>query len=384
MQLDPWRGNNDRYADYGRQEERLASLNGANSGSAVSTSTIGRVSIPYLRNCGKYYLLASIIVFRLIATSKQRLLPEWLPFHPWRWWVQTRSVYLPVSYLYVNKCQMPLNPLLQAIRDEIYVQPYSTIAFSKHCNTVAACDLKLPPSTIRNMANPILSIWDSYLRPEWLRRRVNGVLRALISREDENTSYVDLASVNQFLIMVAIYFHEGEGSPSLAKHREKFSTFLWQGPDGMQVAATDGVQIWDTAFSVIAVAEAGIARVDRFKTTMEKALGYLNTSQIRENLEDPYRQPRKGGWAFSTKENGFMVSDCSGEAMIAVMMLLEEWYVFVIVFECVAHMICIAASPKSSQTLASEIAWTHSFPCRMPMVDLPAMNALAQVHGSSI
>lgn len=66
-----------------------------------------------------------------------------------------RSVFLPMSYLYVNKCQMPLNTLLKEIREEIYIQPYASVHFKQHCDTIAASDIKLPPSIIRNL-NPIL------------------------------------------------------------------------------------------------------------------------------------------------------------------------------------------------------------------------------------
>lgn len=63
------------------------------------------------------------------------LLPDWVPFHPWRWWVQCRVVYLPVSYLYANKVTKPLNPLLQSLRQEIFTRPFEEIDFqplSKH------------------------------------------------------------------------------------------------------------------------------------------------------------------------------------------------------------------------------------------------------------
>lgn len=245
----------------------------------------------------------------------ERLLPDWVPFHPWRWWVQTRSVYLPTSYLYVNKCQMPLNSLLEAIREEIYIQPYSSIRFREHGNTVAAPDMKVPPSMILKLANPILRIWDAYLRPDWLHRKVNQTIRDLMQREDDNTSYNNLASVNQALQLTAVYFADGNDSEGVAKHREKLPVYVWQGPEGMTVSGTDGVQVWDTAFSVLAVVEAGLAQDVRFRPAMAKALEYLDISQLRDNLSDPYREQRKGGWTFSTKGNGFKVSDCSAESM---------------------------------------------------------------------
>ena len=220
---------------------------------------------------------------------------------------------------------MPLNPLLENIREEIYVQSFSSIRFEDHCSTVAATDLKVMPSMILKLANPLLRIWDTYLRPAWLHRKIQNTLRDQIRRHDENTACNDLTVVDQSLIMAMLYFDEGEGSIGLAKHREVSSSFLWQGADGMTASGTDGIQVWDTAFSVLAVVEAGLTQDSRFHEGMLKALGFLEKQQLREDLDDPYRQPRKGGWTFSTKTNGFLVPDCSGEAMKAVLLLQEKW-----------------------------------------------------------
>ena len=129
-------------------------------------------------------------------------------------------------------------------REEIYTHPYSKIRFRQHSNTVAAADLKLPPSMILNLANPILRIWDAYLRPECLHSKVNQTIRDLMQREDENTSYNNLASVNQALQLTAVYFADGEDSEGVAKHRDKLQIYVWQGAEGMTVSGTDGVQVW--------------------------------------------------------------------------------------------------------------------------------------------
>ncbi len=92
----------------------------------------------------------------------------------------------------------------------------------------------------------------------------------------------------------------------------------------MTSCGTNGAQVWDTAFTVLAVAEAGLAQDPRFKGAMIKALGFLDISQLGDDLSDPYRQQRKGGWPFSTKENGYIVSDCAAESMKAVMLLQQE------------------------------------------------------------
>jgi squalene cyclase len=52
-----------------------------------------------------------------------RLLPTWLPFHPSRWWIHTRTVYVPMSYLYGVRFKAVEDPLILALR-EVGFQPH--------------------------------------------------------------------------------------------------------------------------------------------------------------------------------------------------------------------------------------------------------------------
>ncbi|GKZ96109.1 hypothetical protein CBS63078_1975 [Aspergillus niger] len=252
------------------------------------------------------------------------LLPDWIPFHPWRWWVQCRVVYLPVSYLYANKVAIPLNPLIASLRQEIYTQSYESIHFEKHRDAVAVTDLKKPPSSLLRVANMCLHFWEQYFRPNYVAQWANERVYELIRREDENTSYNCLAPVNKAFHMVSVWHSDGATSTRMHRHREVIPSYMWVGEEGMTCSGTNGVQVWDTAFSIQAMVEAGVSMLPEFRSTLEKALKYLDISQLREDLADEYRQPRKGGWPFSTRNNGYIVSDCAAEALKAVLMLQEE------------------------------------------------------------
>ena len=143
--------------------------------------------------------------------------------------------------------------------------------------------------------NPLLRTWEAYLRPFWLHRLANRTVQDLIRREDDNTSYNDSAPVNKALQMLAVHFINGDNSESLAKHREKLPTYLWQSEEGMTSSGTNGVQVWDTALTILAVVEAGLVLDPRFKPSMIKALKFVEMSQLRDDPQDPYRQRRKGG-----------------------------------------------------------------------------------------
>lgn len=126
--------------------------------------------------------------------------------------------------------------------------------------------------------NPVMRTWETYIRPAWLHRQANVAVRDLMRREDENTSYTDLAPVSKALQMAAIYFADGKNSTSLTEQREALPTYLWQSHDGMTSCGTNGVQVWDTAFTILAVVEAGLAHDERFNQAMISALDFLDVS----------------------------------------------------------------------------------------------------------
>ncbi|RKF53282.1 Lanosterol synthase [Golovinomyces cichoracearum] len=252
------------------------------------------------------------------------ILPSWLPIHPSRWWVQCRVVYLPTSYLWSNRCSKPLNPLLEKLQGEIYDQPYERINFAKHRNTVAASDRKRSLTLLLRFFFFIITFWCNLLRPRWLLRYANRRVSDLMKMEEHNTGYECLAPVNKAFHMAATWFEEGSDSERLRRHRENVEVYMWMGPNGMTSNGTNGVQVWDTEFSILAAVEAGISDDPVLSPSLHKAHEFLEKSQFRDDLDDEYRQPRKGGWPFSTKSNGYIVSDCAAEGLRAIIKLQNE------------------------------------------------------------
>jgi squalene/oxidosqualene cyclase-like protein len=66
--------------------------------------------------------------------------------------------------------------------------------------------------------------------------------------------------------------------------------------------------------------EAGLA--PQFPECTRKIYGFLDRAQIRRNEEQMgryFRHPSKGGWPFSTAAHGWPISDCTSEALKAVL-----------------------------------------------------------------
>src|SRR6185436_2766199 len=75
------------------------------------------------------------------------------------------------------------------------------------------------------------------------------------------------------------------------------------------------------------VTDAGLQTDERWKPMLLKALKFMDDQQMRENCihqDKSYRQQRKGGWAFSNKDQGYAVSDCISEALKSVIVLQKS------------------------------------------------------------
>lgn len=94
---------------------------------------------------------------------------------------------------------------------------------------------------------------------------------------------------------------------------------------------TNGSQLWDAAFISQALVETGLGSLPQNQDSTHKLLKWLDDCQIRENpkyYEEAYRHATKGAWPFSTKEQGYTVSDCAAEGMKAVLLLQSLPFVF--------------------------------------------------------
>ena len=230
-----------------------------------------------------------------------------------------------MSYIFSNRFSYPPTPLTLQLRQEIYTKPYASIKFSAHRNDISPTDDYHPKSLIlRVIFWLVVNIWLPFLQPRWIKKRAEDWTWRLIQYEDANTDYADLAPVNAPMNTIASYIHDGPDSDSFLTHLDRLRNYLWMKHEGMLCNGTDGLQSWDTSFLIQAVYEAGLASDPQWKPMLLKALEFLDDQQIRENCVDQqicYRQQRKGAWAFSTRKQGYTVSDTTAEALKAVLLL---------------------------------------------------------------
>jgi lanosterol synthase len=258
------------------------------------------------------------------------LLPDWVPIAPWRWWIHMRQVFLPMSYIWSKRWRYKSTPLTESLKEELFTSPYDTINFSSHRNSISPKDNYHPKSWLLNSINWVLvNIWNPWLRTEYIRKRAESWTFELIEWEDENTVYANLGPVNGPMNLLSCYIHDGPDADSVRKHRERMHDFLWMKNEGMLMNGTNGVQVWDTSFLIQAVIAAGLAEDPTYKEMLTKALDFLADQQIPEDCRESdrcYRQRRKGAWGFSTRDQGYTVSDCTSEALKAVLLLQDRGF----------------------------------------------------------
>ena len=186
--------------------------------------------------------LVGLLLLLLQITDLRRLLPEWVPFHPWRYWIHMRQIYIPLAFLWATKFQTPVDDLILSLRKELYTQPYSSINWPAQRNNCAPIDLYTPHPPILDLLFSLLDKYD-YVVPSYLRRKGIEAAYAQMVYDDENTSYQALAPVNKPLNFICRWIRDGEGSDSVKLHREKFRDFLWLGREGMMMCGTNGSQV---------------------------------------------------------------------------------------------------------------------------------------------
>ncbi|MCZ6635232.1 MAG: terpene cyclase/mutase family protein [bacterium] len=242
------------------------------------------------------------------------LLPYRLPFHPGRFWCHARQVYLPMSYLYGIKAQVPADDLIQALRTELYDRPFETIPFHHHRNTVAPCDRRTPQSWLLSTLTQCLG-WYERRHSVILRKKALDTVFTHIDYEDRVTHFVRLGPVNALLNTLVHYFREPESS-AVQQSWDALPQYLWDGEDGVMMNGYNATALWDTAFQVQAI--LATPHTEEHTDILKRAYTYIRSNQVVEELPYTkrfYRDRSLGGWGLGNKDNGWPVTDCTAEAL---------------------------------------------------------------------
>ncbi len=246
------------------------------------------------------------------------LLPQALPFHPRRLWCHTRQVYLPLSWLYAKRSCIEPTPLITALRAELYERPYEEIHFAAYRNTVAPCDDLYPVQPLMRAVNVLQNTYEVQPFKPLRARACDEVLRH-IRYEDRVTNWVALGPVNRVLNALVYHFNEPGGEEEQLAF-SAMDLYLCETPRGIHMDGYSSTALWDTAFAVQALLEAGDAPWE----ALCRAHDFIRDNQICREMperEQFYRSQALGGWPFGDATSGWPVTDCTAEGLRCVLAL---------------------------------------------------------------
>jgi squalene/oxidosqualene cyclase-like protein len=248
------------------------------------------------------------------------LLPQQAPMHPRRLWCHARMVYLPMAWLYGTRATVPDEPLLAALRDELYQGRYDHIDWAAQREVVAPADAYRPATAALRGVNRVQGGLERL--PALLRRRALDECLKLIRHEDAATGDLDIGPVNAVLNMFVHHFRGEAGRADFERGWPKFDqAYLWDGHDGLKMQGYNNAELWDTAFAVqalLAAEEVGALARAGTDPVLARAYDFVRDNQILEDVPEAarhYRHPSRGGWPFSNRRHGWPITDCTAEGL---------------------------------------------------------------------
>ena len=246
------------------------------------------------------------------------LLPGWLPVHPRRYYCHTRHIYLAMSYLYGRRIRAALGPLGDELCHELYGLPRARVQFSIARRAVSATDLRPGPRGLR-ADSPTSWCCTNGSRP----RRSGGARSCTASRrilyEQRQSRYQALSPVNGLLNCLALWAHD-PAHPDLEPSLAGVEAWRWEDrEEGVRYAGARS-HTWDTAFA--RRRSSSDPSTPRRGTRSAAPTASSDPPSSRRSCPTPGPSigiRSAGGWCFSDGAHRWPVSDCTAEALMAIL-----------------------------------------------------------------
>ncbi len=255
------------------------------------------------------------------------LLPHWMPLHPDSLYCHTRQGYLGMAFLYGSRFRGSLGDLTDDLRSELYDTPYERIDFARHRTHVAQTDLFVRPNALVRAILAVLAAAERHPIASVRRRALSTCLDRIVL-EQRQSAHLGLSPVDGLLNCLAM-FAAGVPEDQLDRSLRGVGHWRWEDEeDGLRYTGARS-SAWDTAFAVRAVSEARQASTTRgqdpvvgLEPALRRAHRWLQQTQLREEISNPAGAARDsvvGGWCFSDGAHRWPVSDCTAEALSAIL-----------------------------------------------------------------
>lgn len=246
-------------------------------------------------------------------------LPRQVPLHPSNFYCHTRLIYMGMAALFGAKLTAPRTPLVAALRQELFPgQRYEDIDFASARGLLREDDLYAAPTPqLRGLY--AASVAYEKVHSRRVRKRLLQSLRERIRWELRTTDHTSISPVSGLLNILTLWQNDPDDADA-RRGIEKLEGWIWEDEvDGTRVTgARSG--IWDTGFALSALNAA--APHVQVNDTIERGAHWLASQQIDETFDgyrEAYRIDPKGGFPFAEIWHGWPVSDCTAEAIEALM-----------------------------------------------------------------
>ena len=253
------------------------------------------------------------------------LLPEWLPFHPRRFYCHTRLIYLGIAFIAGKRYQANLpEPLLSDLRQELYQEPYGDIDFAQLRHCLAPGDVFVPITPLLRRIYDLLAGFER-LHARKLREKALQHCLDRILYEQRSTRYQGISPVNGLLNTLALFVHDRH-HPDLEASLEGVEAWRWEDEaEGIRYVGARS-NTWDTGFVLQALSLVENPKQD-LVAAVARAQDFLAKAQMLEelpNFNSYWRDPGVGGWCFSDGQHRWPVSDCTAEALSGLLSVYEN------------------------------------------------------------
>ena len=250
------------------------------------------------------------------------LLPRGWSAHPDHWQTHSRYTFFAMSFLYGRRFRVSLEPIQEELRRELYGEEYEQIRFAAYRQSLAEPDTFAPPSRLMRF---LFACLDRFERcraaiPGAGRLRQKALEKCLlrITTEHRTSQYQTLSPVNG-LLNVLVFHSQGDSDQS--RSLAAVELYRWEDAEGGVRYAGTRSSVWDTALVMQACLESPQIS-DEIASALVRAYSYLQENQIDKEL-DPWpiedRDTVLGGWCFGPAAHRWPVSDCTAEALCAIL-----------------------------------------------------------------
>lgn len=248
-------------------------------------------------------------------------LPRALPVHPGRLYCHTRMIYLGVSLLRSEKPQPGAGALTRALRAELYPgREYASLPFAAMRSEVTPLDRVAAEHPLLRAAYGAFALSERVTKPQDFPR-LRARLREHVRYELRSSDHLGLSPVSGLLGALALH-QTNPADPDAARVFAQLEQWVFEDPEeGARVTGARSLT-WDTAFALRALHAARDAGGPVQQPDLDSARAALARQQIRTSLRGHaanHRSDPRGGFCFSTREHGWPVSDCTAEALAALL-----------------------------------------------------------------